>query len=84
MTARGEACTLVQDPLHLTAAGLFVTALRFFSPEISPPEARAQRVQPPEGRQIHGRLIWPPPTGAATPVVPGAEVGRPRNTRTAR
>jgi hypothetical protein len=26
----------------------------------------------------------PPPTGAATPVVPGALVGRPRNTRAAR
>ncbi len=31
-----------------------------------------------------GRLTRPPPTGAATPVVPGAEVGKPRATRAAR
>ena len=31
-----------------------------------------------------GRLIWPPPTGVATPVVPGADVDKPRATRTAR
>lgn len=35
-------------------------------------------------RRRQGRAIRPPETGAAQPVVPGAEVGSPRATRTAR
>lgn len=35
-------------------------------------------------RRLQGRAIRPPETGAAQPVVEGAEVGSPRATRTAR
>ena len=61
---------------------------RFAEPHVSlgfkylPPEARAAGAIHPW--TLSARLICPPPTGAATPVVPGAEGGRPRATRTAR
>ena len=62
-------------------------AAGFSSSKILPPEAgrTVTRVLCPEVRAAgHTRLMRPPLTCAATPVVPGAEVCRPRATRTAR
>ena len=42
------------------------------------------RFSPAKSARLDGRLIRPPDTGSRTPVVPGAEVGSPRRTRTAR
>ena len=39
---------------------------------------------PGQGQSRQGRLICPPPTAPATPVVLGPDVGNPRTTRTAR
>ena len=75
--SRGKSHIRTHQALLLDSGRTVTTTISaaMASPAIPAASATAQR---------SGRLMRPPDTGSRTPVVPGAEVGRPRSTRTAR